>query len=212
MPACFTDAQRQATREAGWIAGLEAVRIVNEPTAAALTCESLGEGRRKLLVYDLGGGTFDVSIASIEDGVVEVLASTGDNRLGGDDFDALLTERLNAQIETEMGIEGVRDDRLLQARLRRAAEQARIALSETPFVQVEEDHIASVDGEAKHLSCELSRVDFESDIEPLLSRTMKAVTTALADAEDLRNALKDGRTQGAAAIHRNLDEILFYLE
>ena len=183
VPAYFTDAQRQATREAGEIAGLTVVRIINEPTAAALSYESRDPGHRKILVYDLGGGTFDVSVVGIEDGVVEVLASTGDNRLGGDDFDALVAERLNAHIETEMGIEGVRDDPLLQARLGRTAERAKIDLSDQPYVRVEEDHIASAGGEARHLSCELTRDDFESDVEELLSRTMKAVTTALNDAD-----------------------------
>ena len=182
VPAYFTDAQRQATREAGEIAGLTVVRIINEPTAAALSYESRDPGHRKILVYDLGGGTFDVSVVGIEEGVVEVLASTGDNRLGGDDFDELVVERLNAHIETEMGIEGVRGDRLVQARLSRAAERAKIELSDQPYVRIEEDHIASMGGEARHLSCELTRADFESDIEDLLSRTMKAVTTALNDA------------------------------
>ena len=182
VPAYFTDAQRQATREAGEIAGLEVVRIVNEPTAAALSYESGGEGSRRILVYDLGGGTFDVSVVAIEDGVVEVLASTGDNRLGGDDFDAVIAERLATHIETELGIEGARENRLLQARLRRAAEEAKIELSTRPWVRVEEDHVASVDGEPKHLSCELSRADFERDIDELLARTMRSVTTALDDA------------------------------
>ena len=182
VPAYFTDAQRQATREAGEIAGLTVVRIVNEPTAAALSYESGGEGHRRLLVYDLGGGTFDISVVGSEEGVVEVLSSTGDNQLGGDDFDTLVVERLNVHIETEMGVEGARGDRLLQARLRRAAERAKMELSDQPYVRVEEDHVASVDGEAKHLSCELARADFESDVEELLARTMKAVTTALNDA------------------------------
>ena len=183
VPAYFTDAQRQATREAGEIAGLTVVRIINEPTAAALSYESRGEGHRRILVYDLGGGTFDVSVVGIEEGVVEVLATTGDNRLGGDDFDALVVERLDAHIETEMGIEGAREDRLLQARLARAAERAKMELSDQPYVRVEEDHVASVDGEARHLSCELARADFESDVEELLARTMQAVTTALNDAD-----------------------------
>ncbi len=182
VPAYFTDAQRQATREAGRIAGLDVVRIINEPTAAALTYESRSAGSRRILVYDLGGGTFDVSIVAIEDGVVEVLASTGDNHLGGDDFDALIAKRLNRHIESELGMEGVGDDALLQARLRRASEQAKIGLSTLPFVRVEEDHIASVDGEPKHLSWEISRADFEQDIEELLARTMQSVTTALNDA------------------------------
>ena len=183
VPAYFTDAQRQATREAGEIAGLAVVRIINEPTAAALSYESRGEGHRRILVYDLGGGTFDVSVVGIEEGVVEVLATTGDNRLGGDDFDALVVERLDAHLETDMGIEGAREDRLLQARLARVAERAKMELSDQPYVRVEEDHVASVDGEAKHLSCELARADFESDVEELLARTMQAVTTALNDAD-----------------------------
>ena len=103
VPAYFTDAQRQATREAGEIAGLTVVRIINEPTAAALSYESGGAGSRTLLVYDLGGGTFDVSVVRIEQGVVEVLATAGDNQLGGDDFDALVLERLNTHVETELG-------------------------------------------------------------------------------------------------------------
>jgi len=184
VPAYFTDAQRQATREAGTIAGLEVVRIINEPTAAALSYEARGgEGQRRILVYDLGGGTFDVSVVGVEAGVVEVLASTGDNRLGGDDFDALLVERLNAWLEAETGAgEGAREDRLLQARLQRAAERAKIELSGQPFTLVEEDHVASVRGETRHLSCEIAREEFERDVEEMLARTMRAVTTALTDA------------------------------
>ena len=181
VPAYFTDAQRQATREAGEIAGLTVVRIINEPTAAALSYESGAAEGRTLLVYDLGGGTFDVSVVRIEEGVVEVLATAGDNRLGGDDFDALILERLNAHIETELGMEHAREDRLLQARLRRAAERAKIELSDQPRVRVEEDHIGSVGGEARHLACELSRFDFERDLQPFVDRSLQAVTTALQD-------------------------------
>ena len=183
VPAYFTDAQRQATREAGDLAGLEVVRIINEPTAAALSYESSSEGHRKILVYDLGGGTFDVSVVSMEAGVVEVLASTGDNHLGGDDFDQVLLERLNTHIETELGLADSRRNRLLQARLRQAAERAKIELSHQPYACVEEDHVASVNGEALHLSCELSRDDFERALEEPLARTMQAVTTALNDAD-----------------------------
>ncbi len=183
VPAYFTDAQRQATREAGEIAGMEVVRIINEPTAAALSYESLSEGSRTILVYDLGGGTFDVSVVSIEEGVVEVLASTGDNRLGGDDFDRIVADRLNERVESELGIDGAQGDRVLQARLRRAAEAAKIELSSQPYVNVEEDHVASAGGEARHLSCELSRLEFEQDIEEPLARTMQSVTTALNDAD-----------------------------
>ena len=190
VPAYFTDAQRQATREAGEIAGLEVVRIINEPTAAALSYESRREGSRTILVYDLGGGTFDVSVVAIEEGVVEVLASTGDNRLGGDDFDRIVAERLNRHVESELGVDGAGDDRVLQARLERAAEEAKIELSGQPYVRVEEDHVASVAGEARHLSCELSRAEFERDLEELLARTMQSVTTALNDA-DLRPSQLD---------------------
>ena len=147
-----------------------------------LSYESGGAGSRTLLVYDLGGGTFDVSVVRIEQGVVEVLATAGDNQLGGDDFDALVLERLNAHVETALGIENARDDRLLQARLRRAAERAKIELSDQPCVRVEEDHVATVDGEAIHLTCELTRADFERDLEPFLDRSLQAVTTALQDA------------------------------
>ena len=183
VPAYFTDAQRQATREAGEIAGLEVVRIINEPTAAALSYESRSEGSRTILVYDLGGGTFDVSVVAIEEGVVEVLASTGDTHLGGDDFDGIVAGRLNRHVEGELGVDGAGDDRVLQARLRRAAEAAKIELSSQPYVRVEEDHVATVAGEAKHLSCELSRAAFEQDLEELLARTMQSVTAALNDAD-----------------------------
>ena len=182
VPAYFTDAQRQATREAGEIAGLTVVRIINEPTAAALSYEVGGTGRRTLLVYDMGGGTFDVSVVRMEEGVIEVLATAGDNQLGGDDFDALILERLNTHIETGLGVEDAREDPLLQARLRRAAEEAKIELSDQPYVRVEEDHVALVAGEARHLACELSRADFERDLEPFLDRSLQAVTTALQDA------------------------------
>ena len=182
VPAYFTDAQRQATREAGEIAGLTVVRIINEPTAAALSYECGAAGGRTLLVYDLGGGTFDVSVVRIEQGVVEVLATSGDNQLGGDDFDALVLERLNTHVETELGVENAREDRLLQARLRRAAERAKIELSDHPYVRVEEDHVGALDGEARHLACELTRADFERDLEPLLDRSLQALTTALQDA------------------------------
>ena len=189
VPAYFTDAQRQATREAGQIAGLEVVRIINEPTAAALAYHGGDGGERKILVYDLGGGTFDVSVVKIESGVVEVLATSGDNHLGGDDFDAIILDRINSHLETETGLDGARDNRLLQARLRRTAEQAKVELSGQPYVLIEEDHVATVDGAMKHLSWELSRADFESAIEEMLARTMRAVTTALDDAAVRPNEL-----------------------
>ena len=181
VPAYFADAQRQATREAGEIAGLEVVRIINEPTAAALAYEPHVEGNRKVLVYDLGGGTFDVSIVNIESGVVEVLSSTGDTHLGGDDFDRLIVDRLVRHIEGELGV-SVGEDRQLRARLLRAAEAAKIELSSAPYSRIEEDHIGEVRGRPRHLSFDLARVDFEEMIGEMLDRTMEAVTRALNDA------------------------------
>jgi molecular chaperone DnaK len=188
VPAYFTDAQRQATREAGQIAGLEVVRIINEPTAAALTYERNHEQPRRLLVYDLGGGTFDVSIVKIEGGVVEVLASTGDNQLGGDDFDKKIAAEFVSHLRNKYGLD-VADDRLVMTRLLRAAENAKRALSTAPYTRVEEDHIARKDGQDVHLSLELSRQRFESLIDEDLSRTMQAVTRALKDAAMLPSAI-----------------------
>ena len=182
VPAYFADAQRQATREAGQIAGLEVLRIINEPTAASLVYESRGGGQRKILVYDLGGGTFDVSVVSIEEGVVEVLASTGDAHLGGDDFDQLIIDGLNEHLEGELAVPSPASDLALQARLRRAAERAKIRLSDHPLAPIEEDHVGVVDGEPRHLRYELHRPHFEQFIEELLENTMKAATTALNDA------------------------------
>ena len=182
VPAYFTDAQRKATREAGELAGLSVDRIVNEPTAASLAYDIGHKAASQILVYDLGGGTFDVSVVRTEGGVVEVLATAGDNRLGGDDFDALIVERLNGHLEEESGSD-LRSDRSVQARLLHAAEAAKRKLSFEPFAIVEEDNLAVVHGRPVHLECELSRMDFESDIKDLLQGSLKHVTKALADAE-----------------------------
>jgi molecular chaperone DnaK len=188
VPAYFTDAQRQATREAGQLAGLTVMRIINEPTAAALAYEQAAPQTRQVLIYDLGGGTFDVSIVKIEDGVVEVLSSTGDNRLGGDDFDDKIVDVLKKHIEKkhQVLIDG---NRAAIARLKRAAETAKIALSNAPYAVIEEDHIAKKDGEPVHLSYELSRHDFEQMIEADVQRTMTAVSKALDDARLLPSAI-----------------------
>lgn len=182
VPAYFTDAQRKATREAGELAGLSVDRIVNEPTAASLAYDIGHKAASQILVYDLGGGTFDVSVVRTEGGVVEVLATAGDNRLGGDDFDALIVERLNDHLE-EAGGSDLRNDRSVQARLLHAAEAAKRKLSFEPFTMVEEDNLAVVKGRPVHLSCELSRMDFESDIKDLLQGSLKHVSKALSDAE-----------------------------
>jgi molecular chaperone DnaK (HSP70) len=188
VPAYFTDAQRHATREAGEIAGLEVVRIINEPTAAALAYGAGKEESQRILVYDLGGGTFDVSIVTIESGVVEVMASTGNNHLGGDDFDAKIVERLLEVLEAEHDMKDFSDP-VLKARLKRAAEKAKIELSDNPFALIAEDHVGHVQGRPVHLEYELSRLEFEEMIREDIMETMEAVTKALRDASALPGSL-----------------------
>jgi molecular chaperone DnaK (HSP70) len=188
VPAYFTDAQRQATREAGEIAGLNVVRIINEPTAASLAYESHNPTAQTILIYDLGGGTFDVSIVRIEDGIVEVLSSTGDNHLGGDDFDQKVVDRLTAHISEDLSLDVIGNP-VVMARLKRAAETAKIALSYEPFVRIEEDHIGKKLFRTIHLSYELSCADFIEMIQDDLSRTMDSVTKALEDASMLPSAI-----------------------
>ena len=181
VPAYFNDAQRQATIEAGELAGLEVKRILNEPTAAALTYDPQQTDGMRVLVYDLGGGTFDVSIVHTEGGVVEVLASHGDTKLGGDDFDDLLLDHLCNQFQTEHAID-LRADRTAKARVLRAAEAAKRQLSDHSFTRIEEEFIAEKAGVALHLSMEVTRLEFERLIQPQLDRTMECVQRALEDA------------------------------
>ncbi|MBF0226085.1 MAG: Hsp70 family protein [Desulfobacterales bacterium] len=181
VPAYFTDSQRQATREAGEIAGLEVVRIINEPTAAALAYESQSSGTQKILIYDLGGGTFDVSIVKIQEGVVEVLSSTGDNHLGGDDFDDKIIKSLVEHLKNTHKL-NVEDNPLTMARLKRAAESAKIRLSYEPYTKIEEDHIGKKFFREIHLIYEMSRIQLEELIEHDLSRTMDSINKALSDA------------------------------
>ncbi|MES3021946.1 MAG: Hsp70 family protein [Pseudomonadota bacterium] len=181
VPAYFSDVQRQATREAGQIAGLEVVRIINEPTAAALAYESGHEGARKVLVYDLGGGTFDVSVVNLEGDVVEVLASHGNNHLGGDDFDELIVELAIAHLRELHGAD-LELPAGAMARVRRAAETAKIALSDQPFATLAEEYLLERDGVPLHLSLEISRDHYEELIAPFIDETMDAMHTALAGA------------------------------
>ena len=181
VPAYFNDAQRQATREAGELAGLEVVRILNEPTAASLTYEPTHNELRRLLVYDLGGGTFDVSIVQAQQGVVEVLSSHGDTQLGGDDFDDLLLTLVCDRFQQEHGVD-LREQLVSRSRVLRAAEAAKRQLSYHPFARIEEEFIAEKDGQALHLNMELTRGEYESLIQPLLDRTMDCVQRALDDA------------------------------
>lgn len=180
VPAYFNDAQRQATREAGELAGLEVVRILNEPTAASLTYDPSQRELKRMLVYDLGGGTFDVSIVQAQEGVVEVLASHGDTQLGGDDFDDLLLKHVCDQFQQEHGID-LRANLVSKARVLRAVEAAKRHLSYHPFARIEEEFIAEKEGRALHLNLEISREQFEQLIRPLLDRTMDCVQRALDD-------------------------------
>ncbi len=192
VPAYFSDAQRQATRDAGEIAGLEVVRILNEPTAAALAYESGARGARRILVYDLGGGTFDVSVVRMEKGVVEVLASHGNNHLGGDDFDQKIIDHVVAHLKENGGAEPS-ESRSAMARIQRAAEAAKIALSDHPYARIEEEFLLDEEGLPVHLSLELARDVYEEMISPFIDETLQAAHQAL---------------EGAAMSVSELDEIL----
>jgi len=181
VPAYFTDAQRQATKEAGEIAGLEVLQILNEPTAAALVFDRRDDNSQRLLVYDLGGGTFDVSIVEITGPVTEVLASHGNNRLGGDDFDRRL-QRLLAERFEQVHAVALPADPVLEARLLLAAERAKLQLSERNQVTVREPYLHSAGDTPLHLDTELDREAFEALIQPLLRDTLTAIDRALADA------------------------------
>ncbi|HZT79411.1 MAG TPA: Hsp70 family protein [Gemmataceae bacterium] len=180
VPAYFNDAQRQATREAGELAGLDVVRILNEPTAASLTYDPSQRELRRMLVYDLGGGTFDCSIVQAQEGVVEVLASHGDTQLGGDDFDDLLLKNVCDRFQQEHGVD-LRANLVSRSRVLRAAEAAKRHLSYHPFARIEEEFIAEKEGRALHLNLEISREEYEGLIRPLLDRTMDCVRRALED-------------------------------
>jgi molecular chaperone DnaK len=182
VPAYFTDAQRQATKAAGEIAGLEVLQIINEPTAAALAYDLRSEETERVLVYDLGGGTFDVSVVEITGEVTEVLASHGNNRLGGDDFDRRLQLHLKDLFRKQHGVE-VPDDAPTNARLLNAAEQVKIHLSANAFTTVREAFLGSKGKTALHLESEIAREDFEKLIQPLLTETLEAIDRALADAK-----------------------------
>lgn len=181
VPAYFTDAQRQATKLAGEIAGLEVLQIINEPTAAALTYDVRSEETERVLVYDLGGGTFDVSVVEITGAVTEVLASHGNNRLGGDDFDRLLQLDLASRFRKAHGVE-VPDEPIARARLLEAAEQVKLTLSSHGFAPVREAFLGTKGKTALHLETEIARSEFEDLIRPLLTETLSAIDRALDDA------------------------------
>src|SRR5437016_7642464 len=181
VPAYFSDAQRNATREAGMIAGLEVVRILNEPTAASLAY-GFGDGApRTVMIYDLGGGTFDVSIVTIEGDVTEVLASHGNNRLGGDDFDDLLAARLMDEFQKQHAIDLRQGYAAAKARLWWAAEEAKKKLSAEPYVTIREEALIERNGRPLHLEMEITRAEYEEMIRPLVDKTLDSVSKALQD-------------------------------
>jgi molecular chaperone DnaK len=181
VPAYFSDAQRQATREAGEIAGLEVARIINEPTAAALVYEAGQHQGKRVLVYDLGGGTFDVSVVRIEEGVVEVISSHGNNHLGGDDFDHKIIEHVLEHLKIKHGVD-VSDRPQAMARILRSAEDAKMQLSDHPYARIAEEYLAEKDGTPVNLDLELSRSEYEEMITPFIEETLGAIHIALESA------------------------------
>ena len=181
VPAYFSDAQRNATREAGALAGLEVVRILHEPTAASLAY-GYGDGsRHTALIYDLGGGTFDVSVVTVEGDVTEVLASHGNNHLGGDDFDDLLAARLAEEFQKQNGVDLRQGQAAAKARLWWAAEEAKKKLSFEPYVKIREEALVTERGKPLHLEMEISRDEYESMIRTLVESTLDSVSKALQD-------------------------------
>ena len=181
VPAYFNDAQRQATKDAGRIAGLEVLRIINEPTAASLAYGLEKDGNQKILVYDLGGGTFDVSILDIGDGVFEVLATNGNTRLGGDDFDQRIIDYVADQFQKENGID-LRKDRAASQRLKQEAEKAKIDLSGTTSANINLPFITADANGPKHLDVTITRAKFEELTADLVQATITPMEKALKDA------------------------------
>ena len=180
VPAYFTDAQRQATKDAGKIAGLEVKRIINEPTAAALAYGLDKESDQKIMVYDLGGGTFDVSVLEIGDGIIEVLATAGNNRLGGDDFDACITQYLVDEFRKAEGID-LSQDKVAMQRLREAAEKAKVELSSVTTSNINLPYITADATGPKHLDVTLTRAKFNELTHHLVEKTVGPVKQALSD-------------------------------
>lgn len=211
VPAYFSDAQRQATKDAGRIAGLEVLRIVNEPTAAALAY-GLDRGEdHTILVYDLGGGTFDVSILELGDGVFEVKATSGNNRLGGDDFDEKVVTWLAEEFKKENGID-LRNDRMALQRLKEAAEKAKIELSGLTSTGINLPFITAVNGEPKHLDLTLTRAKFDEVTADLVEATVGPTKRALADAglepKDIDKVILVGGSTRIPAVQERVKKLI----
>jgi molecular chaperone DnaK len=182
VPAYFNDAQRQATKRAGELAGLEVLRIINEPTAAALAYGIEQQADQFLMVYDLGGGTFDISLIEQQGDILEVRASHGNVHLGGDDFDERILQRLLAHLSSEHRYD-FKSDRRAMARLVRASERVKIALSDAPYARAAEEFLARYDAQIAHLDLEVGRSDLEGMIEDLLKSTLDSIDRAMKDAQ-----------------------------
>ena len=211
VPAYFNDAQRQATKDAGTIAGLEVLRIINEPTASALAYGIDKEGESTVLVYDLGGGTFDVSILQLGDGVFEVKSTAGNNRLGGDDFDKLVVDYLVEEFKKKEGAD-LRKDPVAMQRLRDAAENAKIELSTVQKTNINLPYITTTESGPKFLDFDLTRAKFEQLIADLVDSTLGPVKQALADAklsaDDIDHVLLVGGSTRVPLVQETVKKIL----
>ena len=210
VPAYFTDAQRQATKDAGKIAGLEVKRIINEPTAAALAYGVDKETAQKVMVYDLGGGTFDVSILDIDDGVIEVLATAGNNRLGGDDFDKCVMDWMAAEFKKDIGID-LTGDKVAMQRLKEAAEKAKIELSGVTSTNINLPYITADATGPKHLDLTLSRAKFDQLTAHLVEATAGPVRQAMGDAglsgNDISKVLMVGGSSRIPAVQEMVKKL-----
>ncbi|MBQ6372293.1 MAG: molecular chaperone DnaK [Oscillospiraceae bacterium] len=211
VPAYFTDAQRQATKDAGRIAGLDVKRIINEPTAAALAYGMDKESDQKIMVYDLGGGTFDVSILEIGGGVIEVLATAGNNRLGGDDFDACITKYLVEEFKKSDGVD-LSGDKVAMQRLREAAEKAKIELSGVTTSNINLPYITADATGPKHLDITLTRAKFNELTHHLVEKTMGPVKQALSDSglqpSDISKVLLVGGSSRIPAVQEMVKSLI----
>lgn len=209
VPAYFNDSQRQATKDAGTIAGLDVKRIINEPTAAALAYGMDTKKEEKVAVYDLGGGTFDISILDISQGVVEVLSTNGDTHLGGDDFDKRIVDWILDRFKKEEGIDLSKDPMAMQ-RLREAAEKAKVELSGTPTTNINLPFITADATGPKHLNYDLTRAEFNRLTSDLVERTLGPCKQALSDAkltvDDIQEVLMVGGSTRIPAVQEAVEK------
>ncbi len=210
VPAYFNDAQRQATKDAGKIAGLDVKRIINEPTAAALAYGLDNEKEQKIMVYDLGGGTFDVSVIEIGEGVIEVLATSGNNRLGGDDFDQRIIDWMLSEFKNKEGVD-LSGDKMAMQRLKEAAEKAKKELSASTTTDINLPYITATADGPKHLELTLTRAKFEELIHDLIEATAEPVRNALKDAglnpSDLGQVLLVGGSTRVPAVQDKVRQL-----